>query len=175
MNEIWFKHSKIVNITKYLKLWWNDEYQRKLEKYRLSRHLKDWKTFKSIVNKTKQEFFNTEIAGKNSGSWKLMNQVKKRKLLAIETIKYNRQPCLELGNLWQALVRCSLYLKVKICEVGLDMHRVQKLHAISSVMWTCQNNLDLNLYIVPPTSCVVAISEDGLVKSYKERNKVHCH
>ncbi len=26
MNEIWFKHSKIVNITKYLKLWWNDEY-----------------------------------------------------------------------------------------------------------------------------------------------------
>ena len=35
--------------------------------------------------------------------------------------------------------------------------------AMSSVMWTCQKDLGLNLYVVPPTSCVVAISEIGLV------------
>jgi len=46
--------------------------------------------------------------------------------------------------------------------------------AMSSVMWTCQNNLGLNLCVVPPTSCMVAISEIGLVRSYKERGKA-CH
>ena len=46
--------------------------------------------------------------------------------------------------------------------------------AISSVMQTCQNDLGLNLCVVPPTSCVVAISEIGLVRSYKERIKA-CH
>ena len=47
--------------------------------------------------------------------------------------------------------------------------------AMSSVMQTCQNDLGLNLYVVPPTSCVVAISENGLVKSCKEKDKVCCH
>ena len=36
-NKIWFKHSKVVNITKYSKLWWNKECQRKIKKYRVSR------------------------------------------------------------------------------------------------------------------------------------------
>jgi len=105
-DKIWFKYSKIVNITKHSKSWWNNEYMRELEKYRLSRHLKDWKTFKKVVKKTKQEFFNVkiqEITGKNSSLWELINWVKKRKLPAIKAIKYNRQPCLELNNLWQAL------------------------------------------------------------------------
>jgi len=47
--------------------------------------------------------------------------------------------------------------------------------AMSLVMWTCQNDLGLNLCVVPPTSCVVAISGIGLVRSYKERSKVHHH
>jgi len=47
--------------------------------------------------------------------------------------------------------------------------------AMSLVMWTCQNGLGLNLYVVPPTSRVVAISEIGLVRSYKERSKAHHH
>ena len=46
--------------------------------------------------------------------------------------------------------------------------------AMSSVMQTCQNDLGLNLYVVPPTSHMVAISEIGLVRSYKERSKA-CH
>jgi len=47
--------------------------------------------------------------------------------------------------------------------------------AMSSVMWTCQNDLGLNLCVVPPTSRVVAISEIGLVRSCKERGKAHHH
>ena len=38
-------------------------------------------------------------------------------------------------------------------------------------MQTCQNNPGFNLCIVPPTSCVVTISENSLIRSYKERSK----
>ena len=31
-------------------------------------------------------------------------------------------------------------------------------------MQTCRNDLGLSLCVVPPTSCVVAISENGLVR-----------
>ena len=46
--------------------------------------------------------------------------------------------------------------------------------AMSLVMQTCQNDLGLNLCVVPPTNCIVAISEIGLVRSYKEGSKA-CH
>jgi len=52
---------------------------------------------------------------------------------------------------------------------------VWKLHVMGLVIWTCQNDLGLNLYVVSPTSHVVTISVDGLVRSYKERSKAHCH
>ena len=51
--EIWFKHSKVINITKHLKSWWNEGCQRELEKYRTLRSLEDWKFFRSIIKKTK--------------------------------------------------------------------------------------------------------------------------
>jgi len=47
--------------------------------------------------------------------------------------------------------------------------------AMSSVMWTCQNDLGLNLCVVPSISHMVAISENGLVRSCKERGKVCRH
>jgi len=47
--------------------------------------------------------------------------------------------------------------------------------AMSLVMQTCQNDLGLNLYVVPPTRHVVAISEIGFVRSYKERGKARHH
>jgi len=73
------------------------------------------------------------------------------------------------------IVRCGSYLKMKVHRVGSGMHRVWKLCAISLVIWTYQNDLGLNLYIVPPISCVVTISENGLVRSYKERSKAYCY
>ena len=47
--------------------------------------------------------------------------------------------------------------------------------AMSSVMWTCQNDLGLNLCVVPPTSHMVTVSGIGLVRSCKERGKAHHH
>ena len=47
--------------------------------------------------------------------------------------------------------------------------------AMSLVMRTCQNDLSLNLCVVPPTSRMVGILEIGLVRSYKEGSKVHYH
>jgi len=46
----------MVNITRHSKLWWSEECQRGLEKYRSSRCLEDWKNFKSVVKKIKWEF-----------------------------------------------------------------------------------------------------------------------
>ena len=61
MNRIWFKHSKIVNITKYSKAWWDKNCHRELEKYRTSRWIEDWKSFKITVKRTKYIFFNQKI------------------------------------------------------------------------------------------------------------------
>ena len=37
------------------------------------------------------------------------------------------------------------------------------------------NDLGLNLCVVPPTSHIVIILEDDLVRSYKERSEVCCY
>ena len=37
INRLWFKYSKVVNITKHLKVWWNNDYHRDLRKYRISK------------------------------------------------------------------------------------------------------------------------------------------
>ena len=76
--------------------------------------------------------------------------------------------------LLSVLVIHGLHLKIKFHGVGSDMYRVQKLHAISSVIQTCWNNLGLNLCVMLPTSHIVTISENGLIRDYKKRGKV-CH
>ena len=39
--QIWFKHLKIVNITRYLKSWWNKDCQKALKRYRVSKLIED--------------------------------------------------------------------------------------------------------------------------------------
>ena len=102
MNVIWYKYLKLVNITKHLKSQQNKNCQNSLETYRNPRQLDDWKVFKKAVKISKWKFFNNkiqEISNKRKGSWELMNQVKKRKLLAIEAIKHNSHPYLEIIDL----------------------------------------------------------------------------
>jgi len=116
MDEFWFKHSKLVNITKHLNSWCNKEYQISLKMYRNSRQLDDWKNFKRVVKTSKHEFFNSkiqEILNKRKGSWELMNWI--RKSSAIKAIKYNNKPCLEIEDLWQTLY--ELFNSAQHCQI----------------------------------------------------------
>ena len=100
--HIWRKNSKLVNVTKHSKSWWNKDCNRSLRNYRTSRMLEDWKIFKKTVKSSKQFFFDfkiQDIANKKQGPWKLMSWVNKRKLPAIEVIKYNDQLCLIIDAL----------------------------------------------------------------------------
>ena len=66
----------------------------------------NWKIFKKAIKNSKWELFNNkihEISNKRKEPWKLMNWVKKRKLPAIEAIKYNGHLYLKIEDLWQAL------------------------------------------------------------------------
>ena len=74
--------------------------------YWSSRSRENWKVFKNKVKAIKWSFFNSkiqEIVNKRRGPWELINWVNKKKLLVIETIKYNGQQCLDINDLWCAL------------------------------------------------------------------------
>ena len=60
-----------------------------------------------------------------------MNWVNKRKLPAIETIKYNDQQCLDIGNLWYALH--STFNMASNCQVDVDI--LDKITDKPTMLW----------------------------------------
>ena len=106
VNSVWIKHSKVVNITKHSKSWWNFDCDKALIKYRFSKNIDNWKVFQKMVKNMKRTFFDLKIqecTNKKHGPWDLMSWINKQNLLAIEMIKHNGQLCLDLEDLWQAL------------------------------------------------------------------------
>jgi len=124
VERAWDKNSKIVNISKHLKNWWDMSCSRDLEKYRSSRSLANWKQFKKTVKNTKHSFFDQkiqEILNKTRGLWELINWVRKRNLPTVKAIKYNDCPCLEINDLWHTLhstfnMAQDYYINIEILE-----------------------------------------------------------
>ena len=57
---------------KHLKVWWNKDCQAKLAKYRATKQVEDWKSFRKTVKNTKQVFFDNKIqkiASRNKKPW----------------------------------------------------------------------------------------------------------
>jgi len=61
MENIWVKNSKVINIMKYSKSWWNVNCSRDLDKYKASKCIEDWKQSKKMVKNTKCTFFDLKI------------------------------------------------------------------------------------------------------------------
>jgi len=53
INWAWEKNAKCIRIMKHSKQWWNKEYNWALNKYRMTRSIEDWKSFKKLVKSTK--------------------------------------------------------------------------------------------------------------------------
>ena len=85
--DLWYKYSKYVNITKCSKAWWNKKYNRNLTKYWTFRRKKNWIKYRKMVKTAKQIFFYNriqEITLTNKRLWDLMNYIKKYKLPATD-------------------------------------------------------------------------------------------
>ena len=57
IESVWTKNSKIVNITKHSKSWWNNDCNQDLASYRSLKNIEDWKAFWKMVKDKKRGFF----------------------------------------------------------------------------------------------------------------------
>ena len=127
----WLKHFKNINITKHSKVWWNDDCYNNLHQFQGQ---KDWKYFKKTVKRSKHAFFNNkiiEIANKKCSLWKLMNLVKKWKLLAIESIQFNSWSCIKLSDLCDILH--NSFNSAQSSEV--DFQLLDEIHGKETKVW----------------------------------------
>ena len=142
IENIWFEHSKLVNITRYSKAWWNEDCYYSLDKYYQTCSLENWKNFKSTVKKSKCSFFDDkieEIANKKYSSWELINWVKKRKLFVIEAIQYERCPYIELEDLWNALYNSLNSTQAR----EIDLYILDKIPNKTTSMWNLFSKKEL--------------------------------
>ena len=61
IEHIWKKNSKLINVLRHSKSWWNYECNQCLRNYRTLRSLEDWKIFGKKVKTTIQSFFDLKI------------------------------------------------------------------------------------------------------------------
>ena len=122
INQAWMKNAKKLRFSKHSKQWWTDKCSHSLNNYIVTRSLDNWKNFKKVVKNIKRTFFDAkiqEVANKSHSPWKLMNWISRRKLPAIEAIKYDGHPCLFFESLWDALH--STFNTALNCQVDLNI------------------------------------------------------
>jgi len=56
IEQVWRKNTKQTRLIKHFKQWWNKEYRQSLNKYRMSRSLKDWKSLRKWSKSPKKTF-----------------------------------------------------------------------------------------------------------------------
>lgn len=71
--------SKLINVTKRLKAWWNKEYNRDFATYHMFKSKTNWMKYRKTVKMAKKLFFDNkiqEIMLFNKRPWDIMNWVK---------------------------------------------------------------------------------------------------
>ena len=106
--------------------------------------IKDWKSFKKVIKKTKRLFFNDKITLKNCRPWNFINWVEKHKLLAIEALQFNGQSCIEINSLWQALYQ--IFNSVQNCYINPSI--LDKLLSKPNLEWLPFSNKEFKSAII---------------------------
>lgn len=61
IKQTWNKNAKQTRIIKHSKQWWNNEYNRALDKYKMTKSPRNWEIYKKVVKTTKRFFFDGKI------------------------------------------------------------------------------------------------------------------